>query len=374
MNNIKRFAVALAVVAAFVAVYAGFQGNDILDRAIILGIGIDAEEDGGVTVTAEVVSPGNGAEEVGTYSKVISATGKSVVDALNSVSLYCGKEVSLGQCAIVVFGKDYVKGDAFASCLKFLIRSESLKESSMICCASGRAEQILAKSDAIGKSVSLALSDKMLSQAKETAVPTNNLLKFCRSQEENDRSGFLNVVSARPTNNADETTDSDTQSVFSVDGIAVFKNKAYLLDLTEKQADGMSLLKKGVTGQLFVVEQQGYKLTLQVSKKDVSAKFDGKTILLNVKLVTRPLEADMKNQENDLAAKTKSIILPESLRQVEKQAAELANACLLAQIQNDFDLTNFHETVRRKQGSSSRLFAASMDELPFKLTITAVDD
>lgn len=374
MNNIKRFAVALAIIAAFALVYAGFQGSDILDRAIVLGIGIDAEPGGEVTVTAEIVTPGNGSEEVGTYSKTVSAKGKSVVDALNSVSRYCGKEASLGQCSVVVFGRDYAQSADLPSCLKFLIRSESLKETCSVCMANGRAETVLNSSDAIGKSVSLSLAVKMLLQVKENGVPSGNLLRFCRSQAEGDGSGFLNVVTRIPTVNADDGTKAATEAVFGVSGIAVFKNELYLQDLTDVEAQGMAVLFKGVTGQLYVVEQDGYKMTLQVSKKDVSAVFDGKKILLKVKLVTRPLEADMKNQENDLAAKTKSIIKSESLRQVERQTVMLLNAFFQAQEENNFDLSGFHEAVRQKVGSSKQLFSTPTADLQYDFSVVATDD
>ena len=297
-----------------------------------------------------------------------------MVDALNSVSRYCGKEASLGQCSVVVFGRDYAQSADLPSCLKFLIRSESLKETCSVCMANGRAETVLNSSDAIGKSVSLSLAVKMLLQVKENGVPSGNLLRFCRSQTEGDGSGFLNVVTRIPTVNADDGTEADTEAVFGVSGIAVFKNELYLQDLTDVEAQGMAVLFKGVTGQLYVVEQDGYKMTLQVSKKDVSAGFDGKKISLKVKLVTRPLEADMKNQENDLAAKTKSIIKPESLRQVESQTVMLLNAFFQAQEENNFDLSGFHEAVRQKVGSSKQLFSTPTADLQYDFSVVATDD
>ena len=162
--------------------------------------------------------------------------------------------------------------------------------------------------------------------------------------------------------------------MFGVSGIAVFKNELYLQDLTDVEAQGMAVLFKGVTGQLYVVEQDGYKMTLQVSKKDVSAVFDGKKISLKVKLVTRPLEADMKNQENDLAAKTKSIIKSESLRQVESQTVMLLNAFFQAQEENNFDLSGLHEAVRQKVGSSKQLFSTPTADLQYDFSVVATDD
>lgn len=51
----------------------------------MLGIGVDLEGRQ-VRVTVEIVSPGNGSEQVGMYSKTVSSTGKTVADALQTIA------------------------------------------------------------------------------------------------------------------------------------------------------------------------------------------------------------------------------------------------------------------------------------------------
>ena len=96
MSNIKRVAIFLAVVAVAIIIGLSFKGSNILDRAIILGLGIDGT-DSEITLTAEVVSPGNGTEQVGTFSKTVTVNGRTIAEAIQNVAEYTGKEASLGQ-------------------------------------------------------------------------------------------------------------------------------------------------------------------------------------------------------------------------------------------------------------------------------------
>lgn len=93
MYNIKRVFIFVALITAVVVISASFVGESVTDRAIIIGIGIDGSAEG-VRVTAEVISPSTG-EQVGAFSKVVSANGKTVATAIQRIAEITGKEASL---------------------------------------------------------------------------------------------------------------------------------------------------------------------------------------------------------------------------------------------------------------------------------------
>ncbi len=369
MHDIKKLAVIIALLAAFLIAMEGFVSSDIQDRAIILGMGVDL--DGAqIKVTTEVVSPGNGAEEVGTYSKTIHATGKSIVDALKTISEYCGKEASLGQCVLIVIGKSFAQSQYFASALDFFVLSQGLRETCSICFCDGEAAGVLTKADAIGKSVSLSLSSKFLQQASSVGVPTNNLISFCRSQAENEKSGFLNVVKCISTSNDDSQNPSVPQVVFDIESIAVFKDSKYKGTLSSAQADGLSLLNKKTFGQLYLVLQDGTQMTLQVGQKKVDVKVRDKSVDVKVTLKMRLLETDLKNSESSLEAKSRSRIRQETLKQVQREAEEQIASCLAVQNQYNCDLVGFHELLRQKYGSSEELFRLLSQDIPCNVSVS----
>ncbi len=59
MDDIKRTAIVIAALAVLLLISSSFVGSNIMNRAIIIGVGVDKLEDG-VRLTAEIVSPGNG--------------------------------------------------------------------------------------------------------------------------------------------------------------------------------------------------------------------------------------------------------------------------------------------------------------------------
>ena len=95
MSNIKRVAIIIVVLVLVALVMASFKGNDVLDRAIILGVGLD-KSDNGLKMTVEVVSPGNGQEQVGTFSKTVTVEGQTVGQAIQNVAEKPAKRRRLG--------------------------------------------------------------------------------------------------------------------------------------------------------------------------------------------------------------------------------------------------------------------------------------
>ena len=166
MSNIKRVGITLAIVAIALIVGASFKGSNILDRSIILGLGIDCAEEGGITLTAEVVSPGNGTEQVGTFSKTVTVTARTIGEAIQNIAEHTGKEASLGQCVVLIFGQDFYENADFSDVIEYFINHHSLKESTVICCCEGSAKDLFNNGDALSQSVSLSVSSLMQEQAK----------------------------------------------------------------------------------------------------------------------------------------------------------------------------------------------------------------
>ena len=95
MYNIKKVFIFIAVVVLVALIAGSFVGEDLVGRAIIIGLGIDTCEEG-VRVTAEIVSPASSGEQIGTFSKTVSADGKSLATAISRIAELTGKEASLG--------------------------------------------------------------------------------------------------------------------------------------------------------------------------------------------------------------------------------------------------------------------------------------
>ncbi len=370
MSNIKRMSIVILVVAAVALIAASFNGSNVLDRAIILGIGVDGGEDGGILMTAEVVAPGNGTEQVGTFSKTVTVKGETINVAIQNLAEVTGKEASLGQCVVVVLGQRYCEEVDFGDLTEYLINHHSLKESAVICCCEGSAQDLFDKGDALTQSMSLAITTALLDEAEKIAVTNNSLLEFARSQNELTRTGFLNRVAFVPSENKDADLPDKQLGYITYRELCVFRENKYVTTLNEQQVKGMSLFLKDVDGETFVSFEDDVTRTVQVTGKKVKLKSDGNGgIEANLELTVRFGRTDSEAVSGALTAKNDKEIPQKVMDDVRAQAQAVAEKFLAAQTEYNFDLLNFHEIYRRKQGTSSALVQKPMSEFPVKLTV-----
>lgn len=371
MSNLKRLFVVIAVIAVTIAIAGSFEGSNVLDRAIILGIGIDLEENGGVVMTCEVVSPGNGTEQVGTFSKTVTVSGGTVNVALQAVSELTGKETSLGQCVVLVLGNEYYENVDFSDLTEYFINHHSLKESVVMCCCEGTAKDLFDKGNALAQSVSIALSSALLDHAEKIGVPANNLLKFTRSQNELSRTGYLNKVNFVPSDNTDAQLPDKTLGYIGYREIAVFRANRYVCTLDRQEVKGFSLLSPDTVGETFVTYLDDVTRTLQVTNKEVKQKPDGKGGLeITVGLTVRYGRTDSEQVSGAFTAKNDKEIDPKLLKDVEEQAQSVAEKFLALQIERNFDLLDFHDIYRQKEGTTTALVNKPMEDFPVKITVT----
>ena len=369
MSNIKRVGIVLAVVAVALIIGSSFKGSDILERSIILGLGIDGTDDV-ITLTAEVVSPGNGTEQVGTFSKTVTVSGRTIGEAIQNIAENTGKEASLGQCVVLIFGQEFYENVDFSDTIDYFVNHHSLKESTVICCSEGSAKDLLNNSDALSQSVSLSVATLMLDEAEKIAIDTNNLLKYARSQTELHRTGFLNKIKFVPSENKDAQDPDKTQGFFTYREIAVFRENKYVCTLDEEEVQGMALFIQDVVGETFVAEMDNLKRTLQVNNKSIEQKTtDDGGLEIKIKLSVRLGRTDSEEVSGAISAKKEKEIDPKVLEEVQKQAQALAEKYLAKQAEYDFDLLKFHEAYRQKDGTSKELAQKPTADFPIKLTI-----
>lgn len=360
MYNIKRISIFIFVALAIALIATSFTGEDIIARAIIIGMGVD-ESDEGVRVTVEIVSPASSGEQIGTFSKTISANGKSIPAAITRIAELTGKEASLGRCLIVVFGQEYYENNDLSNDIEYLIQSDSFKESSAICCVEGKAEDLFNNSAAMSQGVSLVLGEMFNSQAKQTAIVTNTLLDYTLSQRSSIKTGFLNRVKFVPSNNENTDEPDKAQGYFDLRNIVIFGDNKYMCTLTDEEIRGFALMNKDVIGSSFVCNaEDGSQYTVTVNSKDIKLSIQqDNTIKCEISLLGRAARTDSSGIEGMFVAQNQKELPKEIVDDIISQATAQVNAILAKQREYNFDIVKLHETFRRRDGSSKEL-----DNLP----------
>lgn len=369
MSSLKRIGVILLVATLVILTSASFMSNDILNRAIIIGLGLDLSEDNQLVVTAEVVSPGNGNEQVGMFSKTITVTGQTVPHAIGLISQKMGKEASLGQCALLILGESLYTKVNFSQVVDFFIHSYNFKESSAVCCAKGEARELLNYGEAMSQSVSLAIISTLQQQSKSVALPTNSLLQYARSQKELSKTGFANYVEFVPSPNSDAQNTDKVQGYFVYNKLVVFCDNQFVDFLGNELVKGLSLLTKNTTGDVFVIEAHGEKLTFITKEKSVDIKIDKTDVQINVELKCRLARTDDFGANGALTVQTETELPKELLQAVQQQALMLVQNFVAYQQQHNVDLIALHEKYRQKDGTTDFTSNFAMDELTFSVEV-----
>ncbi len=375
MSNFKRIGAVLLFFVAIGVIAVSFKGSNVLDRAIILGIGVDAADDGGVVMTAEVVSPGNGTEQVGTFSKIVTVKGETINVAIQNVAEVTGKEASLGQCVVLVLGQEYCEKVNFGDLTEYFINHHSFKESAVVCCCEGSARELFNKGNALAQSMSLAIATALLDEAEKIAVANNSLLEFARSQNELHCTGFLNRVRFVPSQNTDSSSPDKEMGFISYREICVFRANKYVATLSEQAVKGMSLFSPDVYGETFVSFQDTVTRTVQVTEKSVKLEPDGKGgFKAEIEATVRYGRTDSEEVSGPITAKNDKEIPREVLDDVAEQMRYVAEKFLAEQVKYDFDLLKFHEAYRQKQGTTAALADKPMSDFPVELSVKVKED
>lgn len=369
MNTIKKVGIILLVGLLLIFVSVNFQGVNITARSIVLGIGVDYD-DGVYTVTCELLKVGgSGDDSTRATGEPVSANGLSIGEALQNVYKKTGKEVSLGQCTLVVFGEGNFAHDVTES-LGFFGYSDSFKESSAVCFCEGKASELFAKKSLLDDSITKTLAGVFLEGAKNCGVPTHNLLELLRSQTELSRCGYTNFVSCYESQNG--------KFVFKVDRIAVLKNGRLVSVLDESSTDALAYTNKNVRSHVVSANnsEPSFSVPSVVSVGTVATAFsvepeseNSREVTLNLKLDVRQLRTDSANSYGFLGAKSYTQLPQNVLDDVAEQVTAKLQFVVDYMQQNNADVVGVFKAFHSRYGKQWRELSTAESLADFRFTV-----
>lgn len=245
--NLWRKTVALALSLCLCLPLGGCGYQELAERLLIHGIGVDVGEDGGFVVSVRSsFSTGDQGEEY------FTAQGDSVLEALSSLSLSTGREPFYAHNYLVVFGRECAE-QGLDRCLDFFVRYYNTRPAVQVFLAAGTAEEVLAaKKDGRYWKMS-ELQEVGGSGRYNGMVPRVELLDFVNGAKRPGSSPLLPVL---------EVDEDGPQAA----GSAYFQGYTLAGFLTLEQTRGYLTVREGLAnGEAVVEDGAGGRVTLTLS-------------------------------------------------------------------------------------------------------------
>lgn len=261
---------------------------NLVDRAIVVGMGIDYVSEEEISMSVQYVIPKSNAANQSVQSGFAVATqsgiaiGEIMVKFQNMLGIY----VSLAHSSIIVIGEEYAKKGNF-EILKYLMINEKVPDTSKIVVSEGKASDFIRLNIPYSDIVSYQLRN-LLGSLEETHGVTNfDINRFLQADKEGNTAKYIPYAIAEKFDK-NNFQDSDVQSsdieffTCNIDNTAVFDNGGMKLVLTKEESNGLSYVIK--------TTKNGY----------ITIKSDGNEIL-NVKLIS--IGSKININSSDLSAK-----------------------------------------------------------------------
>jgi len=358
------------VIALFVAwISSSYTKNEIADRAIVLGIGVDYADEI-FEVTAEVVSPNEGSEGggVSATSKLLSGKGETVPLAIQNIYQTSGKNPSLGQTGIILLGEG-TRDIEIKHVLSYFILSDAFKDGVTIAACNGSAKEIFESTSPVDSMVSFALQTIIQKSGKKTNSTSNVLQNFVEKQTTLSGVSFLSEVSFIDDENqkANKTKDSEKKTgVYDCSRVSVFKNGLYVATLDSDHTRGFVLLDKSKTYDSFVIENAESvigtkdKVSVGIVSKDVSSDvvFDGERaeVEYDVNIKLRRMRTDVSGSVMDFLPKVPTFIDDNIKDEVKIQIEKLVLGSFEKAMELNCDYFGVANSLYKKYGNKWKDF------------------
>lgn len=381
MHKVKRIAIILAMGVALFILSQTFVAVDITQRAVVVGLGIDFDTTNNLyQVCAEIVATGQTDQSTGVFTKMVSAKGETVAQAIINLSTTTGKEMSLGQTMVIMLGEEATKAVSAQQTLAYFDVSNAFKEGTILVSCKGTALDFFQQKPATSASVSFALA-QLFPDDHWQAVQPSVLLRFLEKQISVGNTGFINVVNLIEQKEIGSSTEQSDKKpmLYQIDSCAVFKQNQFVETLANNSHVGFSLLCDDVVGQNYRVPYDGDRpnymphvatVTLHEKKVDVQTEGDNK-VKIKFEMTVKQSKTDDYYLGSPLTPESYNELTKSMLSKVEEQAKVQIESFVDFCKENDVDVFGFSKAFYRKNGEKWRQLNLSVKDFDFEIEVKA---
>ncbi|MEG1706220.1 MAG: Ger(x)C family spore germination C-terminal domain-containing protein [Clostridia bacterium] len=367
MKTVTKVLIIILAGLVFAGLAGCFTVVDVNGRAIVLGIGIDFENDI-YTATAEIISGSADAQSGGASSatRVTKGFGATVSDAIKKINSDIGKLPSLGQCGILLLGEQLYKTTDLKQVLSFFAYSDAFRDGTVVACAKGKAEDMFMVQTPVDNSVSFAIQRLTRGDSSTSSAISNSLIKFLDGQMGLSNSSYLSLIEfvEEKGDASKESQNIDVKSgKFASERLVGFTNNRYVLTLTREQEKGYSLMSERDSYDNFIVidDKDGEiwpkKVGVGILNKKVNIEVidnGAPEVTVNIKLKLNRLRTDDTEKLIEFLPKTYNDVTEKMQKQVQTQVVKWVDSALKVIKDTNCDIAGINRKFHIKYGKEWR--------------------
>ncbi len=369
-RKIKWLAVT-AIVISLLVFGKLLPAEPLSQRAIVVGFGIDAEDDDTLSVSAQILNPGAKADQSGAETNVVTVKDKTISGAMGKISERSSKTVALTHCNVVFIHKKIAENNDIYSVINYLITNSYLSENAYLFLTEEKSEKLLNSKTAFGNNASLYMQSLVGINGDFSAIASKTLQCFVVGYHSLGATNWLPILKLEEvTPKQSDNESDDSEYVFNANSVAVFrKNRlvgSYEKDCTQALTYINSKVKKG---QLFVKGDNDENILLYVIGNSVKKSFDLDTKTATVKLKLNCILKEIIDVGDEDKYIDRTEMSEDEIKRVENDVKENIVRFYTEMQSKEVDLYNFLESFNSKFGKKAKDLKISDVNLSLDVTL-----
>ncbi|MBR2377120.1 MAG: hypothetical protein IKA85_05000 [Clostridia bacterium] len=372
---------------------------NIEKTALIVTLGVDKTENG-YEITSQIAVPDGESTKTTNKEAVISSNGKTLYEAVSSISDKTGWYPKLSFCNLIVLGES-LKSENVMDVLLFFIRSYKIEDSAIVCTVKGQAKELLLSSSPLDNISGLSLSKIFVKDYENASrVYTASIKDFCTNYYSKSSFGYMPYVKTIPTDESGEggktvsastTTEPETGAqkqggeqqlvIYDASTCYLYNKGYYVTELTSDETLCLSLINKKVKEAFFTItatDNDGvlgeYLIDILKSTRKVDLKIenDKPTLYINLKVWARVSDANSTESmdivsnlgklNDNMKFKTETFITNNIVNVIDKSKKSGSD---IFEIKNQ--LYKYHTSKYKK------LNLTALEDLQYKINVTCLN-
>lgn len=369
-RRVKSKWILLVVVVVAVAALDGLSSNiNLLDRAIVVGMGIDYV-DGELSLSAQAIIPKNSSSaSQGNDFVVYSARGETVQEAVENLSYSVGLKASFAHTNVIVLGESFLKSGR-TDVIEFLVSGDLVTDNTLLVAGAGDAKDILAVSMPINEVASYHLTEILQSNRKEAGQNPSTLKDYFEDIYKVGETACLPLVFLRESEFGllGEKAGGEKTKLLDVSHVVVTNREGYLVRLGRRQSAALSYTTQKLNaGSISYTGDDGYIKEAVILRTDCNKRaLSEREVEIKLDFSVRPAEKYFVSRDGSAGGISES-----EQEQIRAKIVSAVADCFEVCKYYYADVFHLGEELYRMYGEEWKSLAGEyyLDEIVLKITV-----